>query len=1034
MKKIITIILVIMFTLTTISSCKNKKINDIEIPNDGVSKISNEGNNKIENYFIPQKINMLNSNEYLFSVDVSKKLDEQIWNVGRIECENKQNYFKFNLATNEKNIINIEKEIDDGESKIFDDKIYTISSEKETDGQNYYYINVFDTNGEKVKSIKTININNNIFDYCIDKNSNVYILYSIVSVNKMAILKINSTGETERSVIVDEKLSEDIKSEYYGCITVDEEGEVYITGYSYELNNKSIKDTKIYFFDTDLGYINYVKNTTLENCNKIFTLGNKIYTSYKSNDTGSPILVDVIDTSKKEIINRYELIDVDKILKGDEKFQVYYTKKNILYGYNFDSEVEELINAGVTVQEINEFSILGDNILYASSEDFSGYYCKILNEVGEVITEYQLNSTSNGGTENFTINEDKTITCHEYDKGDFGRTNDFINTYDENGEKISSVPISDSINYTYFKSIYKYNDGNIFLCYTNYESDIDESYIAVLDKEGTVSFQYKVTGVCDVIKEKEGNMILTHEDGKMSKFDYANKTIIEDFKLSNFKYTYGTILYEGNQDFWFFFLSSGVLYGYDGENIHEIIDYFDSDLEGNINFLSLIDNDNLLAYIEENNKEPFFCILKRASEEELNKIQNKKIIKVAFVDSSYFFSEQIADFNKNNKDYKVKLVDYKAGQILTGNITEDMVSISSKINNEILMGNVPDIIIGEKNLFNLEIFKNKNLIADLNEFIKNDKDIKREDYLENILKSLEQDGKLYELAPFFYLESLISKTSLAGIEEGWNTKEFMKFVEENKEKIFFGNTSKDVIFEKFLNLSLLNYIDYKTGKCSFNSPEFINLLKFINQYVKSVEEPSEQEKYYYVKENYYEEPMFFDIISTYNYFHINENGNVGEPITCKGVPSLDKGGCAINYNYSFSIFEKSKNKEGAWEFIKTFLTDEYQDVYREEFPIKKSSLEKIKQLEKKGELDENRKNINKVYKNGKEINLGIPSDESIEKVDKLLHSVNKSVLVDLNISRIINEEVNSFFSGDKTAEEVADLIQNRVNTYINEIK
>ncbi len=56
MKKIITIILVIIFTLTTISSCKNKKINDIEIPNDGVSKISNEGNNKIENYFIPQKI------------------------------------------------------------------------------------------------------------------------------------------------------------------------------------------------------------------------------------------------------------------------------------------------------------------------------------------------------------------------------------------------------------------------------------------------------------------------------------------------------------------------------------------------------------------------------------------------------------------------------------------------------------------------------------------------------------------------------------------------------------------------------------------------------------------------------------------------------------------------------------------------------------------------------------------------------------------------------------------------------------------
>ena len=57
-----------------------------------------------------------------------------------------------------------------------------------------------------------------------------------------------------------------------------------------------------------------------------------------------------------------------------------------------------------------------------------------------------------------------------------------------------------------------------------------------------------------------------------------------------------------------------------------------------------------------------------------------------------------------------------------------------------------------------------------------------------------------------------------------------------------------------------------------------------------------------------------------------------------------------------------------------------------------------------------------------------------EKVNDLIKSINTSVKFDVKIEMIINEELEAFYAGDKTAEEVAKLIQNRANTYINEIK
>lgn len=43
-------------------------------------------------------------------------------------------------------------------------------------------------------------------------------------------------------------------------------------------------------------------------------------------------------------------------------------------------------------------------------------------------------------------------------------------------------------------------------------------------------------------------------------------------------------------------------------------------------------------------------------------------------------------------------------------------------------------------------------------------------------------------------------------------------------------------------------------------------------------------------------------------------------------------------------------------------------------------------------------------------------------------------MLDQNIANIINEESGAFFAGQKSAEETARIIQNRVSVYIGEIR
>ena len=51
---------------------------------------------------------------------------------------------------------------------------------------------------------------------------------------------------------------------------------------------------------------------------------------------------------------------------------------------------------------------------------------------------------------------------------------------------------------------------------------------------------------------------------------------------------------------------------------------------------------------------------------------------------------------------------------------------------------------------------------------------------------------------------------------------------------------------------------------------------------------------------------------------------------------------------------------------------------------------------------------------------------------ELYNNVTRMTDYDTSIFEIVSDEAESYFNGDKSAQEVASLIQSRVNLYVNE--
>jgi len=483
--------------------------------------------------------------------------------------------------------------------------------------------------------------------------------------------------------------------------------------------------------------------------------------------------------------------------------------------------------------------------------------------------------------------------------------------------------------------------------------------------------------------------------------------------------------------------SSGVYtYNLGDESHKKIMDFVDSDLASSSCYsLMQLTEESFFAWTYNEIDYQSECGI--FTKVDPSTIKDKEVLTLGVLWMDSAVRKRVVEFNKASDTYRIRVEEYSQY-----NTSDDYTVGLSRLNTDIASGNAPDIMClsGE---MPVESYMSKGLFVDLKTFVDNDTELKVEEYMPEAIDAFSQNGKWYQLIPSYYLYTVFGKTSDVGEEPGITFEELQALREKKGEDVqVFSERTKLSVLNDAIMMNSDEYINWETGECYFNTDKFIDLLEFANEFPSEIDyEELYNDPTYWEKQ----ETMFRDgkallqpyTIANFRDFLYCEEGTFGEQITAVGFPVNEGTGNAYMYNLAFAVSAKSKHQDVAWDFLRYYLTDEYQDSLEYGWPIKLSSLEKRMQEAQQKPYYED-ENGNKVeydetyYIGGMEIVLDTLTQEDCDRIVGFLKSADHVYSYDRNIISILEEECAAYFEGQKTVKEVSDIIQSRIHIYVNE--
>ena len=398
--------------------------------------------------------------------------------------------------------------------------------------------------------------------------------------------------------------------------------------------------------------------------------------------------------------------------------------------------------------------------------------------------------------------------------------------------------------------------------------------------------------------------------------------------------------------------------------------------------------------------------------------------------------QRAIEYNRDSDVYRIVIRDYQSY-----NSYDDYNASITKLNNDIITGDMPDILVTSG--LPVENYIAKGLIADVSKLIKQDEELSQVEFIQNVFDAYSVKGKLYYVVPNFSVSTVVVKSSLVGDRTGWTMEDMQNVLAElGDETQPFTEVTRDGFMSMAMSYCGNEFVDVSTGKCSFNSDNFIAMMEF----AKTLPEEMNWDEIYgdgSYWENYdsqwRENRTLMNQLYIGNFTNLNYqlNGYMGEPVSFVGFPMEDGKGSYISAMDSFALSARSANLDGAWDFVRYYLTDEYQEELSYGLPVnKRVFMEKsLEAMKKRTYTDENGNEVEydeTFWMNGEEIPLPPLSQEQVNQVVEFVMSVDKAYYYNENVLNIINEEMGAFYTGQKSAQDVANVIQSRVQLYVDE--
>jgi hypothetical protein len=711
------------------------------------------------------------------------------------------------------------------------------------------------------------------------------------------------------------------------------------------------------------------------------------------------------------------------------KFELKTTYDEFAY---FSAKTLDVTNAQYVASVLigDTIAILGEVYAYADDDSLSAEYTLFLFDFeGSLISATNLN-----------MSLDPNETIIGLSSSSEGNIVIFTEAFGTDGNTISDITIQVTVRTmdatgnilgepVLIQGKYGNTISNIFMDAEGYISVIVTGHVYVYDRVGELLYDIKSNKI-------SGNAFLINGVVLIESYKTKNDGSFQDnyYPLDNMYREFGSPVdftkpmasgldYFGCRDGLFGVNEVGV-YAYDfaSENMNPVLRWSQSDFTFQYEQAQVcILSQNAIIVMNETG----INLLVR---EETNPNEGKKIVEIGGVDLDQYpeLATAAVAFNENSTDYLIEFRDYMK-DLAVIDAGGDRSKAITQLNLDILSGEGPDILVSSF-LLPTSAYESQGIFVDLYTKMDSDTSFHREDFAQNIFSICDTNGQLFKLGTKFTIWGLVGAKSVIGDRTGWTMDEFNAVIASLPDGVVpmnSGNTQTDIL-NFICACDMQSFVDYSTGEVNFDNDDFYRLLEFAKTYGLDDENPQYNRESPDVAVDVY----FFSSLSAYN----DEAFYLGGPVSVLGFPSENRSGASVGFPFQFSILSDSDAEDAAWIFIKSLLTEEAQmaasidpEGFEAYIPIRTSVIEaKIESA-----LDPTEEESEYFAYSGQYQTQPLTEETAKDFLD-LINDIDSSLIADSDILSIIKEEAPAYFNDQKTAKDVAALIQNRVQTLVYE--
>lgn len=344
---------------------------------------------------------------------------------------------------------------------------------------------------------------------------------------------------------------------------------------------------------------------------------------------------------------------------------------------------------------------------------------------------------------------------------------------------------------------------------------------------------------------------------------------------------------------------------------------------------------------------------------------------------------------------------------------------------DLISGEGPDILCLWAGDVHFNALYEKGILADMNEFVPAEVSTQ---IFPGIKESGSLNGDWVGVAPYALTETYMVSDELWG-KEHWTVEEIINLAENSPQLehiLTYSNkgVNAEAIFEFLLSrhLTRTSFINAEENISNFDSGEFVEVLEFVHKMERegslNASQAVQEGECMTARANVWNVGAYKEIVEKFG-LKCHFIGHPSQPEEYVGY---------WNSVYIYVVNKETEHKEEISQYLQYILSDEVQgsvsyympvreDIVRSRFYISEWTDEWLYRME-----DGTAYSVQKP-------DGGSYEEELIDFLRKLGPEVNAK---DNVVYDIVLEEANYFFQGSKSAEQVAKIIDNRVQLYLDE--